>query len=259
MEKSCYELNPFRLSKNTIYKKLNFIQKAIYKELIDLLWMQENQFSMKYDTQEISEKINISSEVIDETMELLSAGNEPLIEQYFCFEHGVSILSSHLKEQIEQHKKQESAQLELILQRNKKTSCSLLEKVRKNPQDNELSIGYLEPEKRELSIYNGWLPTNRFDEIGQVFYVRSFFVKEIKDKYPSLVIEEQLQKILEWFDKNPERRRPVAIMNRFIIDWLERAGNPNFYANKDSGVIDEFEKEMAKFLLENDEQIAVNQ
>jgi hypothetical protein len=48
----------------------------------------------------------------------------------------------------------------------------------------------------------------------------------LKQKYPSLDIDTEFEKMIEWLETNPKRRKTASGMPRFITSWLRRAYSP---------------------------------
>ncbi|MFS1427905.1 hypothetical protein LMH73_012295 [Vibrio splendidus] len=92
-----------------------------------------------------------------------------------------------------------------------------------NKKDNELAIKYLGIESRSLDVYQGFLPTSRYELEGQAYIVRSAHLAHMRESFDGLDIEKELLDIFYWLRDNPLQRKPYVQMNTFIHNWMCRS------------------------------------
>jgi hypothetical protein len=240
MRKLCYEFNPERMRLVPAYTNLTLLEKAIYKELIDIIWESKSQYKIPMNIPYLAKKICCSEDELNSTCEKLFKGSSSLLISEMCLETCTfQIQSSELKNQIKiflENKELEKSKILAPRETKKKTNKTLVNKIRiiENASPN---IKYLKADERDLAIYQGWLPTKNFDTNGQSYVVNQELIDDLKTCNPEINIGEQLIKIFNWLSDNEDKRRSVAQMNEFIINWVARASggpeNENFLDSLD--------------------------
>lgn len=235
VSKLCYEVNPKRLQQNCTYGSMGIEGRYLYRELLDIMWQQPDQCSVAYVTSDLASIIGLPEGVIEQQIEALCSGNSPLLEQSFCFDRGLTIVSLDLKEQIQLYKSWEKNEIEKIKKRNSDTKIvSLTGMIKVKEKSPELSYGYLEPSERSVSSFSGWFPTSNFDSDGQVYFLRNDVISIISDLYPGTDKNAEFTKIFGWLMQNPNRRQTVARMNSYVLKWFERATSLSYRATGES-------------------------
>lgn len=228
--KATYEINPAKRSLDKAYNSLSLIDRSIYAFLMDLCWMGETQYMIKIDETSWAEMLHVEESVVVNFISnvVKEVDGFKLAEESFDLTtSSFQLIFLDLKEQIENYNAWAIKEEELTRKKNmlERKSLNLLDIA--SDRDTVLMgvTHYVEPSQRNLDVYLGWLPTVGFDTTGQVYRMRDFVIKNLKEEYPTLNIEEEIVKMFNWFANPKNRRRTTAQMNTFIHNWLERAQN----------------------------------
>lgn len=216
MRKVCYEWNPGRMLSNPTYFNMNLGERAVYRELIDLMWLTKDQYRIEFDLMLISNLSGISTGKIKQVIEKGLSGDKPLFMEELCLSNLKNYLQSHdLLIQLIEYEKQKEA--------DSKTSIPQQTNTLKNRIINK-EKGKVS-EHRVLGVYDGWMPTNRFDSIGQIYKVRKNLIDKLHSMTSEINIYDELINIYEWLKRNPEGRKAVSEMELFITKWIRRSIN----------------------------------
>jgi hypothetical protein len=256
VRKNEYSINPSELHKNKAFCGLSFELKAVYRALLDFLWMEDSQHSCVYDLNYIEDRTGIKKELVEEVVSILDVGDKPLLGQVFCFENGMMLSSDSLKIQVDRFLREEKEKEKEIERLNKKISEStMVSRVSRTFNEDDLTIGHKSKSEQDLTGFSGWLPTINFQRNGQVFYVRPPLIAEMERKYPSIDVFNEIERMFFWLCKNEERRRTPARMNTFIDEWLSRAANNK--VNSDDQNIRDVQEAINQMAKELSDSIAV--
>lgn len=78
----------------------------------------------------------------------------------------------------------------------------------------------------ELSeAYQGYIPTLRFEDNGEVYIVSDDYIERLKRAYPDVDILEQLEQLYHWNCVNLDKRKKLNYMENHINNWMENAQN----------------------------------
>lgn len=248
MRKHTYEVNPERLYRNPAWTKLSLVHRAIFREILDILWGSEKQYRMPYDPNTLSEKLGVSTDDLEHSLAMLTIGDDPLlVEEFDLGGEGFYLSSPMLREQIADHQRWLREERHRVSLKNKEReeSLSLVARIQNAKSPKLPHVAYLKPEQRDLSVFHGWLPTNRFDTQGQVYYVRENFKAMLIESYPDQDVDQEILKIHAWLCNNPFRRKALAYMNRFILNWLENQADQMLQEGGSNG---EMEQELDSLL-----------
>lgn len=245
MRKLCYEFNPERMRLIPEYASLTLLQKAIYKELIDIIWETNSQYKIPMNVPHLAKAICCSEDDFNTTCEILFKGDFSLLISEMCLETCTfQIQSTELKSQIKlfiENTELEKSKITAPRETKKKTKKTLVSKIRIIENANP-NIKYLKADERDLALYQGWLPTKNFNANGQSYVVNQELLDELKTSNPEIDLDEQLIKIFNWLSDNEDKRRSIAQMNEFIINWVARANNGPESENFLDSLDDDLEK-----------------
>lgn len=248
MRKLCYEFNPVRMAGIPEYKMLPLMERAIYRELLDLVWQSESQFKIALDPAMIASAIGCDQDLIELVVEKLTVGKKPLIVEELCLDAGdFSIHMIELKEQINTFKRLKEIEQQLVdAPRNtlSKKKKSLISKIRREENSNP-NTKYLPSKDRHLTKYKGWMPTLRFVASGQVYIVNQELIDELTSRFPEKDLESEFIRIYDWLASNEEKRKSLAEMNNFIAGWINRSDSKG-PINESS--LDDLDDELDKLL-----------
>lgn len=228
--KSTYEINPEKRALNKAYNSLSLIHKSIYSFILDTCWSGANQYMIEIDEDYWSKALDVDKSIIAEFVSAVTAKIDEfqLAEESFNLEtSSFELIIFDLKEQIENYNAWAIKEDELTRKKNalERKSVTLLDIASDRKGALEGAIHYLDASQRNFDHYLGWFPTIGFNETGQVYRIREFVIKQLKEMYPSVDINEELVKMFNWFSNPKNRRRTVAQMNYFIHNWLENASS----------------------------------
>lgn len=248
MRKQSYEMNPAILKMNATWCDLDVVERGVFRDIVDLLWLSDKQYRMPYDSDFISQNVGMKKERVEQVIAKMVVGETPLLNEEFDLGEGGFFLSCPLlREQIMSHQRwvREERHKTLLKNKERDSSLSLVSRINQTKTPTQPHVAYLKPEDRILNGYVGWLPTDRFDTQGQVYYVRDSFLSMLKESYPDEDVEFQVQKIFTWLVKKQYGRKRLSMMNRFIINWLE---NQAEFRERESDTGIEIEQELDRLL-----------
>ncbi|WP_425263754.1 hypothetical protein [Vibrio owensii] len=226
MQFQCFSIEPATMAQSTGYRACSLAQKGLLLEILSYIWSTEKQFTCPIP-EDFAGKLGTTDLELEDLFSLLS--NEGLLDKQLCLELGDLVLHSQALE-----KSYKSQHMQLLrdkqvtdrMLKSQKDSNSLFESLNDSRKGHEYAMGYLAPEERDISIFTGWMPTNRFDVNGQIYYVRTFFKEMLVNEFPVVDIQAELEKIFRYLCDHPERRKNMAYMNSFIRIWMSNAANP---------------------------------
>lgn len=210
------------------------------------MWLTEEKCSMPLDEASIASSLGIRIVELERILDALKGGASPLIEDIFCLDRGMIIVSIELKEQIDQYRKWESKEIESVKKRKREAEVlSLSGFIKRDKAGPDVAISYVLPKDRHTEVYSGWFPTVRFDESGQVYNMRKAFLAELKERFSTIDVDAELRGVFSWLMKNKERRKSASGMNFYITCWLERARDGIFSTRKSgSSFADDLDREL---------------
>ena len=227
---------------------LSTSEYGIFIKLVNAAWLSSTQYELPGDHDEIAALIDESPEGIAATIDKLTAGKKPLFSSVINIEDlSSSVTCQFLVEQIKKHKKWLAEQASIIRKKEAIAKKGSLKYRIAAEKDADLKYGNLMPEHRDLSVFKNWLPTNRFDSQGQVFYINKDIRNEIKKSHPFIDMDEHLADMFKWLVNNPIRRKTVATMSFFIFSWLDRVDCDNDDLDTGSS-FEDMEKELDALL-----------
>lgn len=162
----------------------------------------------------IAEKINISESKVHRVLALFEA--ERLIEQQTSNKNRLIYLSAWDKQQsAEQQEQQVNSKLNNKTGKIEQQSEHKQECIIENEIKNEIIICPEQAPDRSGIL----LPL-----VDKSFYdVPLSLIEQWKMAYPSVNIEQELQKMIAWLNANPTRKRTRKGIERFVVSWLNRA------------------------------------
>ncbi|WP_025562569.1 hypothetical protein [Psychromonas sp. SP041] len=222
MRKISYEVNPSKVFEQDGFKKLSLIEKGVYLELVNYAWKSDEQCKIIMDIPAISEVVGYPK---SELLELI----KKLIESSICYiEMGLIDLNDSLvfKDQEEQvfeflnKKPCEIIDVNKVLSRK---ADSVSKRIVNCDKAAHPEIMYLKESDRDLSFYQGWMPSINFNTSGQVYVLPPSLLSSLADKYSNINLREHLCMIFNWKAMNADKRKPVGLIADFICRWCDRA------------------------------------
>jgi hypothetical protein len=224
MKKQSYEMNPASLKVNDTWNSLDISERGIFREILDHIWLSDKHYRMPYDPASMSENLEVTQDNLECIIAKLVTGDYPLlVEEFDLSETGFFLSSPLLRDQVKNHERwvREERHRTMLKNKDREKSLSLVSRINQKISTKEPHVAYLKPEQRDTTSYFGWLPTDRFNSQGQVYYIRESFLSMLKESYPDEDVESQILRMHAWLVKKPYGRKRLAMMNRFIINWLE--------------------------------------
>lgn len=223
-----FSIEPEVLAQSKGYQSCPMSHKGLLLEILSLVWASEKQYTMPIPS-ELHANLGVEKDDIESLLSAVS--NQGILDKQLCLEAGDLVLHSQLLEK--SHKSQhmqnlKEQQITKKMQKSQQESNSLFDSLNEKRKGHEFSMGYLAPEERNLIDFTGWMPTSRFDANGQIYYVRSFFREDLIKEFPIIDVDMELNKIFRYLADNPERRKNLAYMNRFLRIWMGNASNPSY-------------------------------
>ncbi len=233
-------------------QSLSVEDTGILFKLINEAWSSASQYQLPSDYNVLSKLISVEQEKIESLISRLSACSRPIFVDIINIDGDceIIIVCQFLLKQITRHRKWLSEQAMLLRKKEMSIRKGSLKHRIATEKSQESSYGYLEPEKRLSRCFCGWLPTNRFETQGQVFYITSSIRSEIEKAYPDVDVEHVMSDIFNWLISQPHRRKTLASMSFFIFSWLERTTIHSQF-DREIGVnssFDDIEKELDEIL-----------
>jgi hypothetical protein len=232
-------------------KKITLLQKGILISILLKCWANEKRGSTQESSKNIAIELGCSEIDVSDTVSLFSEGK--WLAEEFCMDSFELVVNSPYL--IEEHKKN----LEEIEAKNKETARAKREraiaeaslvKLINNPEieDNEPTMAYLKHEDRCTQFYRGWLPTNRFNQSGQVYCITENIMNELKAEFPFVDVNSCVLAIHGWLSKNTTRRKTFAKMPDFIRFWITNSTNNGASTSNESVDFSSVEQQLDKLI-----------
>ena len=222
-----YEINPVYFRDQPAYTMLEPGVRLFFRELMDLLWLSEERFRMPYDPACLAEKLSVSEEFVEESVDTLTSDACGLLDLVFGLDNPGYILScpyleSTKKRMVERSEREQAVGLAGEIK--KANTVTPLQRVMGGDDNMEPTVGYLDSEEISVGsdLYSGWLPTAQFASSGQVFYVRKILLENLRDRFPGRDLQSDFEDMFRYLMTNPDRRPFYGVMNRFVARWLTR-------------------------------------
>lgn len=249
MRKQSYEINPSSLKINHCWSNLGRSERGLFRDILDLIWLSDKQYRMPYNPTSLAELLCVSVEDLEQALAKMMMGDQPLLVEEFDLEEagGFFLSSPLLRDQISAHQRwiREEKHRSMLRNQDREQAVSLVARINQAKSSSDPHVAYLKPEDRDLSCYKGWLPTDRFESQGQVYYVRDTFLSMLRESYPDENVDNEIVRIHAWLVKKPFGRKRLAMMNRFVINWLE---NQAEFRDRDANNASEVEDELDRLL-----------
>jgi len=240
-----YEVNPYYFAAKPEYRGLTTIERAVYRELMDLCWVSETKTSIEYTPHELASMTGIPEEEIDRIINKLWHECR-LVEVCIDLQSNTMRLSvPYLEAQL----KSLSAKMEglkvLQIDQSLKESNTVtpFKRVSGHRDASDPIVGYLTEEEIVANSvsFNGWLPTSHFSSNGQVYYLRRGVISKLQQHFPGRDIEMDLEEMFQYLIKEDSFRPTLPAMNRYIARWIQRNEANNSKGSKVSDLESAFD------------------
>lgn len=243
-----FRLDTTALAKSCQAANATNVQKGLLLSIFILCWESDKRGSSQMTAKALADNLGCEEQDLTDLLSLFAP--DKWLAEEFCLESLELIVTSPYL--LEEHK----SNLAIIEEKNKETKKAKKErqiaeaslvKLIKSESDEPLvpTIAYLKHEDRCTQVYQGWLPTNRFNQSGQVYCVTEELMKELKNEFPFADINGCILAMHGWLSRNSTKRKTLAKMPEFIRFWIMNSTNG---ANtKDSSVdFDAIEQQLEK-------------
>ena len=222
MRKISFEINPLAIYGSSCFKNLGLKEKGIFHELMSLIWQSEDQFKIKADIIKISSMIECSEDEVMTLIEKLESAGD--LYQELNFENMEKyIVLKCLEWQIQEFKNRKPCEIIDISKTMQSKRDSLSKRVVSAEKIIHPEIMHMKESERDLSSYQGWMPTINFASSGQVYVLPAELLSNLADNYPNINLRDELNNIFNWFAKNRDKRQPVGKISDFIYKWCDRS------------------------------------
>jgi hypothetical protein len=235
MRKLSYEWNPTKLLANLTYKSLTILEKSAYKEIIDLMWLTDNQYRMKLDYEHLAESTGMNKNEIIILVERLVSCTPPLLVEELSLEDACFYLqSTELLEQITAYNRLNESYLSTSME-NRNPSKSIVTKI----INTEMGTCEKKSIKHKDAHYQSWLPTCRFESIGQRFIISNELKRQLDEISSKCDVCAELTKMFNWLQRYPEKRKQLSEMNGFVFTWIRNSENGSFDSSSSIDSLDD--------------------
>lgn len=220
-----YDLNPFYIKHLLSSPGIGAIERLVFREILDFCWMDDAQDRVEYNGEEMSQKIGISEEELEKSIERLSDSKAALIKFYVDLDADIpsSMISvPYLTDILEKMKREDVQEKteDFSTEAMAKNTISIVDRIRSRDAEFEPTILFLERSERAMSdSFSGWLPTKNFDRNGEAYNVKEHIIESLKKSFavnPDHVFKE----MFTWLMENPKRRPGMKTINDFIYRWF---------------------------------------
>lgn len=222
-----YEINPHYFRKLSEYNALDPACRLFFRELMDIIWCEKEKFRTEYSPAELARQLGLQESAVEVFVSTLSSDDCKLLQLFYDLESNVLFVSVPYLEKVFRSMESKLAlsgadEFETALKAA--STVSHLSRVSGRGDSFEPVVGYLDATEIEESrgAYCGWLPTARFADRGEVYYLRKGMIAEMRKKFPGRDIDQVLSQIFDYLIENADRRPFLPTMNRFIARWLTR-------------------------------------
>lgn len=239
MKKLSYEWNPSKNLANHTYASLSQAERSHYRDLLDYIWLSNDQFRVELNHETLKEVLGIELECLEQLLAKLIGGHNPLLVEEFCLDGCLFYLQSpELHKQLIQFRKLDESIIESA-PTSRISNRSLVLKI-----SNAESGTKLKEYVGESKVgYQNWLPTHRYDTAGQKFIISKELKAYLDSISPTCNVEAELGKMFNWLNRYPEKRRAYADMKIFVCTWIRNADSRGSNSDIDFDALDnEIEK-----------------
>lgn len=192
--------------------------RGLFRDLLDRMWLGANHCSIPYDLAELSETYDISRTEIQNLLKRLCASEPPLLR--LDKTPAGSMLYSPLLSEQGQARLSEPGVSDAVSEVTKKR----IDRT-ESPHLHLLERRYLDLENSmDCDSFSDWLPTRRFDSVGEVFTLNSAQREYLENISQHTNVEQALAEAFSWLmdPANSDRRPAFANAMRFVTNWIRR-------------------------------------
>jgi hypothetical protein len=232
-----YEHNPQYFQRLSSYRGLPPLCRLFFRELLDLVWCSESHFKREYDLASIASEMGFEKSEVEDYVGRLASEECELVSFFYDLDSSKLIISVPYLERI--HKSaienlNRSRRDDIANDVRVSSTVTTLQRVCGHRDSIDPIVGYLTSSeiRRGSSGYSGWLPTARFLDTGEVFYIRNVLLSTVAKRFPDEDLNRSFTEMFDYLIRTPDRRPFLPTMNRFISGWLVRPrGTTKRFAN----------------------------
>lgn len=235
MRKVSYSWNPNKFANREEFLCLSHEDRALFRGLLDAIWLSDSQYKVELDSDVISGVMNISKDRAQKLIDQCISGETPLLSLeldmsttlvYGVYEDFKKEITSFQK-----YSKDESV-------RGDRSFSSKISSLISNEED---GLNY----EKSLDRFDGKFPTIRYKTHGQMFTLSDTLKSKLELITGKENIEEMLRDIFAWLKRYPEKRKGYNAMEVFLITWARNS------RNEKCDTFDEIELELQKLINSN--------
>lgn len=227
MSDVAYDLNPYEIRHMLSAPGLTPVDRFVYRELLDMCWMTEDQDRIDYRPDELSVYLGMSVEDFEASINRLSRPELKILSVFLDLDSEsdeMSLSVKYLTDQLETRSKRVARERKGTFseQVEKDNTISVLDRISKRDADFEATVIYVPREERAvLKSYQGWLPTRKFDLDGEAYNIRGHLIAKLRAEFPAVGdVTLVLVEIFNWLMENPDKRPSMIRINGFIFEWF---------------------------------------
>ena len=206
LRRIAYKLSPSAL-RSRDWGSLDDGTKGVYIDVLNALWCTTDGYRMKEDDLPIGTEVALDRLVsggflqrhMDEELDARCIVSQELREQ--CLEHQAALASDPERDEDRRRTRPSARQAE--------------------PLFDGLTTAHAPEASRVLSVYEGWLPTNRWSAKGQHVMLGKQALMRWGKKFPGVDIEAELNRMFQYFAKHPTKRPPPDGLNGYVERWFD--------------------------------------
>ena len=222
-------------------KRLSPLARGCYRDILDLMWMGQYGYKLVLNDKTITQQLGLRPKQWEKVKSELLDPSGPVFDQVDGFLVNNRMKAEYIEacETVAQKSEagkqsgrarrrkaeEELSKVQMDFLSSEKNEAFEEAEEKKAKTGKNKNASYLDEDEREFGAYCGWLPTNRFNTMGEVFNVPESFVEMLQATYPAVDIQYQLSRAYSWLVTNPAKRKTLTGMNRFLDKWMEREQN----------------------------------
>lgn len=226
MNRNSFSIDSIELEKICTAKSVSVLQKGILLDLLTRCWNAEQPGKPMLTLANISLSTGITETELREAVAIFAESG--LLAEELCLDtFDCHLASPRLADQYRDYLAWvDSVEAETKAQKRARelSELRLVHLINTTEiEDRQATVGYLSHEDRRMGAYSGWLPTNRFNGSGQVFFITEAFLEDLTKEFKNADVNASILAIYTWLMRNPTRRKTLAHLPMFISNWIKNS------------------------------------
>lgn len=224
-----YEINPYEIRHMLSAPGLKPIDRFVYRELLDMCWMTEQQDRLEYKPEELCVHLGMDIGEFEDSVSRLSRPELYILSIFLDLDSAsdeMCLSVKYLTDQLNEKTRDIDRERKLSFsdEAEKNNTVSIIDRISKRDSDFEPTILYIERKERALAkTYSGWLPTRNYGVDGEAYNIRDHLVASLKREFPGINVEKTFFSVFTWLMQNPDKRPAMSRVNAFIHQWFSNS------------------------------------